>query len=174
MADVSTGDSGGGRRGGKGRKRAGGKISTKIDMTPMVDLAFLLITFFMLTTTFSKPQAMDVNMPDKTDDNKKMEIKESRTMTIILGEGDSIYYYMGFENPQVKFTSFSANGEIRNIINQKKKTINDDLVVIVKPGKKSKYKNLVDILDEIHISGSKVRYSIAKVTARDLQLIQTI
>jgi biopolymer transport protein ExbD len=174
MADVSTGDSGGGRRGGRGRKRGGNKISTKIDMTPMVDLAFLLITFFMLTTTFSKPQAMDVNMPDKTDDNKKMEIKESRTMTIILGAGDSIYWYMGIRDPKVNVTNFSENEAIRKVITQKKSTLKEDLVVIVKPGKKSKYKNLVDILDEIHISGDRVRYSISKVTDRDLELIQTI
>src|SRR4051812_38873008 len=107
MADIST-DAGGGRRGGKRRKR--GNASTKIDMTPMVDLAFLLITFFMLTTTFSKPQAMDVNMPDKTDDDKKMEIKESRTMTVILGEANKIYWYMGFQNPEVKVTDFSKEG----------------------------------------------------------------
>lgn len=171
MADVNT-DTGGGRRGGKGRKR-GNKASTKIDMTPMVDLAFLLITFFMLTTTFSKPQAMDVNMPDKTEDNKKMEIKESRTMTVILGEENKIYWYMGFQNPEVKVTDFSKDG-IRNIIIEKDASLKDDLVVIIKPGKQSKYKNLVDILDEIHISGSKVRYSISKITDRDLELIKNI
>ncbi|HEY8400219.1 MAG TPA: biopolymer transporter ExbD [Cytophagaceae bacterium] len=170
MAELNTDSGGGGRRGGKGRKRAN-KASTKIDMTPMVDLAFLLITFFMLTTSFSKPQAMDVNMPDKTDDNQKMEIKESRTMTVILGENDKIYWYMGYQNPEVNVTDFSKEG-IRNIIISKDQSIKDDLVVIVKPGKKSKYKNLVDILDEIHISGKKVRYSISKITERDLELIK--
>lgn len=171
MADIST-DSGSGRRGGKGRKRAN-KASTKIDMTPMVDLAFLLITFFMLTTTFSKPQAMDVNMPDKTDDNKKMEIKESRTMTVVLGEADKIYWYMGFKDPEVKVTDFSREG-IREVIVKKSATLKEDLVVIIKPGKQSKYKNLVDVLDEIHISGEKVRYSISKITDRDLELIKNI
>lgn len=174
MADVNTGDSGGGRRGGRGRRGGNNKVSTKIDMTPMVDLAFLLITFFMLTTTLAKPQAMDVNMPDKTDDNKKMEIKESRTMTIILGGQDSIYWYMGFQNPKVEVASFSDKKEIRDIILKKKASLKEDLVVIVKPAKKSKYKNLVDILDEIHISGKNVRYSISKVTDRDLELIGTI
>jgi biopolymer transport protein ExbD len=170
MADISTDT--GGRKGRSGRRRAS-KASTKIDMTPMVDLAFLLITFFMLTTTFSKPQTMDVNMPDKTDDNKKMEIKESRTMTVILGEANKIYWYMGFKNPDVKVTGFSKEG-IRKVIVQKNASLKDDLVVIIKPGKQSKYKNLVDILDEIHISGSKVRYSISRITERDLELIKNI
>jgi biopolymer transport protein ExbD len=171
MADISS-DSGGAKRGGKGRKSRS-KASTKIDMTPMVDLAFLLITFFMLTTTFSKPQAMDVNMPDKTDDNKKMEIKESRTMTVVLGEENKIYWFMGFQNPEVKVTDFTKEG-IQKVIVQKSSSLKEDLVVIIKPGKQSKYKNLVDVLDEIHTSGKKVRYSISKITDRDLELIKNI
>jgi biopolymer transport protein ExbD len=171
MADVSLGNSGGGR-GKKGRSR-GSKISTKIDMTPMVDLAFLLITFFMLTTTFSKPQAMQVNMPDKTEDNQKMEIKESRTMTVILGDQDKIYWYQGLKSDDVKLSDFSPEG-IRKIIAEKSKAISDEFVVIVKPGKKSKYKNLVDILDEIHISGGKVRYSISKITDKDMEVISKL
>lgn len=156
---------------GKGRRRKT-SVSTKIDMTPMVDLAFLLITFFMLTTTFSKPQAMDVNMPDKTDDNKKQDIKESKAMTIVLGENNKVYYYFGLQNPEVKETNFSDEG-IRKIIINKRAEVKD-LVIIVKATSKSKYKNMVDILDEIHLSGKGARYAIAKITPKDEELIKSI
>jgi len=169
MAELNT-DSGGGRRGGKGRKR-NNSASTKIDMTPMVDLAFLLITFFMLTTSFSQPQTMEVNMPDKTDDDRKMEIKESRTMTVILGEEDKVYWYMGYQHPEVQETDFAEQG-IRRAVEQKSAILKEDLVVIIKPGKKSKYRNLVDMLDEIHIAKGNVRYSISSVSDRDLELIR--
>ncbi|RYF88381.1 MAG: biopolymer transporter ExbD, partial [Chitinophagaceae bacterium] len=92
MAEVNTG--GGGRGKGKGGKVRAKKQSTKIDMTPMVDLAFLLLTFFMLTTTFSKPQTMEIVMPEKKE-NKEIEdtkVKLSDAMTIVLGENNKIYY----------------------------------------------------------------------------------
>src|SRR6185312_16128217 len=104
MAEVSTG---GGKKDGKKRAK---KVSTKIDMTPMVDLAFLLITFFMLTTTFNKPQTMEVNMPDKTENNEQQPLKESKVLTIILGENDKVYYYTGLTNPKVELTDYSTEG----------------------------------------------------------------
>ena len=168
MADVNI-ESGG--KGRKGRQRAS-KVSTKIDMTPMVDLAFLLITFFMLTTTFSKPQTMEVNVPAKKKDDKGMELKESNAMTVILGEKNKIYWYLGLQNPEVKVTDFSPEG-IRKIIIEKK-SANPELVVIIKPGELSRYKNLVDILDEIHLSETAIRYSIGKVSPHDLELIASI
>jgi biopolymer transport protein ExbD len=166
MAEVNI-ESGGKK--GRGRRRSS-KSGTKIDMTPMVDLAFLLITFFMLTTTFNKPQAMDVSMPDKTEDNKTQDIKESKAMTIILGENNKIYYYIGIENPEVKVTDYSPEG-IREVIKKRKAQI-ADLILIIKPSEKSKYKNMVDILDEIHLTDTKVRYAIAKITAKDQELIK--
>src|SRR5438270_13700667 len=101
MAEVNTG---GGEKGNKKSK----KVSTKIDMTPMVDLAFLLITFFMLTTTFNKPQTMEVNMPDKNDKKKEAPIKASHAITIILGENDKIFWFQGEEEslPTVNTTDF--------------------------------------------------------------------
>jgi biopolymer transport protein ExbD len=93
MAEIDTG-------GGK-------KVSTKVDMTPMVDLAFLLVTFFMLTTTFSKPQTMEVNMPEKNQKDEKMKVAETRTTTLILSENNKIYYYSGSsENPEINVTNF--------------------------------------------------------------------
>ena len=90
MAELDT--SGGGKKGGKVRSK---KASTPVDLTAMVDLAFLLITFFMLTTTLAKPQAMDLAMPDKDEKlDAKLEVADDRTMTILLGKNDKIEWYM--------------------------------------------------------------------------------
>ena len=166
MAEVNSGE--GGKKGGKKR---GKKVSTKIDMTPMVDLAFLLITFFMLTTTFSKPQTMEVNMPDKTENNEQQPLKESKALTIILGEGDKVYYFTGLTNPKVEVTDYSSQG-IRQVLLQKNKQIKD-MVVLIKPMDASRYKNMVDILDEMHITNTK-RYAIVGITPKDVDLTKNI
>jgi biopolymer transport protein ExbD len=154
MAEIDTG-------GGK-------KVSTKVDMTPMVDLAFLLVTFFMLTTTFSKPQTMEVNMPDKTQDNKTMKVKESKTTTIVLAENDKVYYYSGVENPEVKLTNFSPSG-LRKVLLEKVRTI-DEPIMIIKAKKDAKYKNVVDVIDEMAITGVKI-YALVDITPADLELL---
>ena len=125
MAELNTDDGGGGgKHGGKVKAK---KSSTKIDMTPMVDLAFLLLTFFMLTTTFSKPQAMEINMPvkDKIEDPPK--IPGNQTLTLLLSDKNRIFYYMGADDPKlpptVEYTSFANNG-IRKLLIDKNKEIN--------------------------------------------------
>jgi biopolymer transport protein ExbD len=90
MAEIDS--SGGGKKGG-GKKRSK-KMSTKIDMTPMVDLGFLLITFFMLTTSMNKPKTMEINMPvKKVDEIDKQKVKASQAITLLLAENDQIVYY---------------------------------------------------------------------------------
>lgn len=155
--------------GKKGKKKGSKKASTKVDMTPMVDLAFLLITFFMLTTTFGKSQTMQVNMPDKTEDRKKQEIKESQTLTILLGSKDEIFYFQGLEDPELVKSDFSSKG-IRQVLIEKNSSIKD-LVVLVKATEDSRYKNMVDILDELSVVDVE-RYAIADITTSDLQLIE--
>src|ERR1700752_1477094 len=91
--DVAAGESG--HKKGPGVKKAK-KLSTRVDMTPMVDLGFLLITFFVFTATMSSPKAMDLRMPKDVDDPKKQnEAKESGALTIMLGKADKVYYYEG-------------------------------------------------------------------------------
>ena len=154
MADISTG-------GGK-------KVSTRVDMTPMVDLAFLLVTFFMLTTTFNKPQTMELNMPDKSDKIDPQKIAESRTTTLVLAENDKVYYYTGIENPQVNLTNYSETG-LRKVLLNKVKTIKEPIVVI-KAKKDATYKNVVDVIDEMSITGIRI-YAIVKITPEDLELV---
>jgi biopolymer transport protein ExbD len=90
-------------KGKKGGKRRPKKHSTRIDMTPMVDLMCLLITFFMLTTAFSKPKVMVITMPEKDQTDKPKDapqISAFRTLNILLTEGDKVYYYVGMADPK--------------------------------------------------------------------------
>jgi len=119
MAELNTGD--GKKDGGKVRSK---KSNPGVDLTAMVDLAFLLITFFMLTTTLSKPQAMDLPMPDKKPDptqQDKTPIDENRLMTVLIGDNDKILWYRGkFEAPKEAPTeaSFGKDGIRKDLLKQ--------------------------------------------------------
>jgi biopolymer transport protein ExbD len=112
MSEVNTESSGS----KKGKKKGAKKVSTRIDFTPMVDLGFLLITFFMLTTTMIKPQTMEIAMPskDKVPEEEQTKVKASRAITIILGENNKVYYYEGTReneiDPTLMLTDFSSTG----------------------------------------------------------------
>ncbi|WP_370583012.1 ExbD/TolR family protein [Pontibacter rufus] len=151
-------------------------MSTKIDMTPMVDLAFLLLTFFMLTTTFAKPQTMEINMPVKdVPKEEQIVLKASNAMTIILGDNDRIFYYFGLgdpaENPELIETDYSDSG-IRDVLRSPKVKNNDKMTVMIKPMDESRYKNVVDILDELRITDTK-KYALVEITDNDKQLVET-
>ena len=160
---------------GKGGKKRAKKMSTHLDMTPMVDLAFLLLTFFMLTTTFSKPQTMEINMPVKPEtEEEQIALKASNAMTIILGEDDQLFYYYGLgdpaENPEVIESDYSANG-IRKVLLSPRVKSNDKMTVMIKPMEQSRYKNVVDILDELKITDTK-KFALVEITDNDKQLVQ--
>jgi biopolymer transport protein ExbD len=152
------------------------KKNTRVDLTPMVDLGFLLITFFVFTTQLSKPTVMSLNMPnDKAGPGDK--ICASCALTLLLQENNVIQYYEGMPelNPVVKQTSFAAGG-IRNILLQKKKLLQqlkgkpDDFVVIIKSADKSTFQNFVDIVDEVAINNIK-HYYIDEITPVDRKLL---
>lgn len=121
MANLDTGDGG-------GKKGKPQKQNLRVDFTPMVDMNMLLITFFMFCTTLSKPQVMDIAMPtdQKIDEQDTPKVKESKAITLILGEKDKVYYYLGKLDEQaysdwttLKETSFSSNASnegLRSII----------------------------------------------------------
>lgn len=152
MAEMDT--SGGGHKKGPGVKKAV-KKSTRVDLTPMVDLGFLLITFFVFTTTMNQATAMKMNEPKDTKDDQK-EVKASGAMTILLGKGNQVYYYNGLLeadklSQQFKSTDFK---EIRKLIVDKKKATNpDDLMYIIKAADSSTFKNSMNIIDEMTICG---------------------
>ena len=161
MAELNTGDGGGGK-GGKVRSK---KQNSKVDLTAMVDVAFLLITFFMLTTSLSKPKSMDLGLPDKEDkpeDKIEMKTDQRRTVTVILGEGNQIKWFHGLiEAPEPnggpKTVGYGKEGirkELLKRVTSVPQVTGDKekgLIVIIKPTKKSTYRNLVDILDEMAI-----------------------
>ncbi len=167
MAELDT-SSGGGKKDGKVRSK---KMSTRIDFTPMVDLGFLLITFFMLTTTLSKPQIMSVVLPDDKDKPDTEEaVKESKVLTLLPGANNKVYYYHGVTDAKLDSTDYSAEG-LRKIILDKmdyvRKNVEPDkeitlesgktkmsnrAIFLIKPLEESTYKNLVDIVDEMAIS----------------------
>lgn len=131
----------------------------KVDLTAMVDLAFLLITFFMLTTSLSKPVAMDVVKPDEPLDDVQEPVPASRSMTILLGKNNKVVWYMGeADKSQPVIEGF---GGIRQSILKNKLKVDaanannpkKSLFVIIKPTTGANYKNFVDIMDELKVAG---------------------
>jgi len=167
MAEMEV-KSGGGHK-GPGVKK-GKKLSTRVDLTPMVDLGFLLITFFIFTTTVSQATSMNLNMPkdtDKPDETNK--VKESGSLTLMLGKRNVVYYYFGRDPATMQTTNYK---DVRKIILDKKKsTPVDDMFVIIKPDKDATYKNAVDMLDEMTINDI-VRYAMVDPTADEYNKIQ--
>jgi biopolymer transport protein ExbD len=163
MAELNTGDGGG----GKDKKVRSKKQNSKVDLTAMVDLAFLLITFFMLTTTLSKPKAMELGLPDKQDDptDKPIKVDENRTMTILLGDNNKLVRYVGLLATPVaggtpKEFAYGKEGIRKELMSRKASVLaystakgkpKNGMIVIIKPSKKSNYRNLIDILDEMGI-----------------------
>lgn len=168
MAEMDTSQGGGKKKGhGKGKTK---KASTRVDLTPMVDLGFLLVTFFMLTTTFSKPQTMEVNMPVKDENEKEQtKVRESNAFTMILGANNKVYYYSG-STGSISTTNYSPNG-IRKVLAEKV-ALDPKLSVMIKPTKESNYRNMVESLDEMNITGVKF-YAIVDPSPEDLKRIVT-
>lgn len=123
MAEIEGG--GGGHK--KGGKPKGKKLSTRVDFTPMVDLGFLLITFFMLTTSLNKPKTMELNMPVKGDDNDKTAVKVSQTVTVLLTGNNQVMYYFSdpitLEPMTPQITDFSAGGIRPMLLRENRKRV---------------------------------------------------
>jgi len=197
MASLDTGDSGGHKK-GPGVKKAK-KLSTRVDMTPMVDLGFLLITFFIFTATMNEPTAMDLNMPKDTDkEDEQTKTKQSGALTVMLGKDNKVFYYEGEltnENASQIFQQTTFKGIRDEIIKKKNaviaayrtdpaceekakkegKRVSDckqqDFFVVIKPTEDATYKNAVDILDEMTINDVK-RYALMKISPTELDLVK--
>jgi len=172
--------------------RKGGSFShnkkqiIRIDMTPMVDLGFLLITFFVFTTTMSTPKATDLFMPkDPTNIIDSTKLIDDLALTLLLGEDNRIYYYNGiFDNARSSNTVFETNYSIYEgigkIIRQKQKEIDASgkfvdgrmgLMILIKPTSKSSYKNVIDALDETVINDVK-KYAIVEPANEEINYIK--
>lgn len=171
MAEMDT-SSGGGHKKGPGVKKSK-KLSTRVDLTPMVDLGFLLITFFIFTTTMSQPTAMRLFLPKDTDKPEEQnKLKASGALTLMLGKNDVVYYYEGELSADAANFKTSTFKEIRDVIINKKKSTNPkDFMVVIKPHAESTYKNAVDALDEMTIN-DVTRYAMVEVSPVEDQLIK--
>ena len=170
MAEMDT-SGGGGHKKGPGVKKAK-KASTRVDLTPMVDLGFLLITFFIFTTTMSQPTAMRLNLPKDTDKPEEQnKLKESGAFTMLLGKNNNVYYYEGQLDPSASNMKSSTMKKIRDeIIRKKRSTPEDDLMVVIKASNESTYKDVVDALDEMTINDIK-RYALVDISDVEGQLV---
>ncbi len=197
MASIDSGGDGGGHKKGPGVKKAK-KLSTRVDMTPMVDLGFLLITFFIFTATMTSPVGMDLNMPKETEkQDEQTKVKQSGALTLMLGADDKIFYYEGElaeDGSNFQQTTF---GKIRDIIIKKKQSViasyagspeceakarekgkdprkeceDEDFIVVIKPTENATFKNTVDILDEMTINNVR-RFALVKIAESELDLVK--
>lgn len=170
MAEMDT-SGGGGHKKGPGVKKAK-KASTRVDLTPMVDLGFLLITFFIFTTTISQPTTMKLNLPKDTDKPEEQnKLKESGALTLLLGKNDNVYYYEGILDPTASNLKNTTMKKVRDeILSKKRSTPPDDLMVVIKPGEESTYKDVVNALDEMTINDIK-RYALVDISEVETQLL---
>ena len=162
------------------------KHSLMIDMTPMVDLGFLLITFFVFTTTISTPTVTDLYMPGDKPVTVLPQLSNSLALTLILDDNNKIYYYHGDFNDAIKSneifeTNYSTYSGIGKIIRQKQKDIDASgkfvegrkgLMMLIKPTSKSVYKDVVDAMDEAVINDVK-KYAIVEPGAAEINYIKT-
>ncbi len=148
---------------GKGKKhKAKKRVPVRIDMTPMVDVVMLLITFFMLTTVFNTPQTMEINLPPDSD--VKVEVAETSLLTIRVTADGSIYVNMGLERPQqIEFK------ELRPLLVDRSKS-NAKLVCLIKVQREGTYDMMVNVMDELNLA-SITRFSIAPFKEIDQQLV---
>lgn len=164
MAGAAVGGGGESRSHGKHKKKHKKKrVGIHMDMTPMVDIAFLLLTFFMLTTVFSKPQTMELNLPP--DEKVTVEVAESSLLTLRINKDGKIFWNVGTEPLQtLAFTDLRATLIQRNQANPK-------LITLVKVDRDANYKMMVDIMDELNLANI-TRFSLAPMTDKDKQLME--
>lgn len=166
MAELTTS----GKSGRRGRSRM---PAPRIDLTAMVDLAFLLITFFIMTTTLAKPKAMDLAMPVG---NHGAAVPETRTMSVCLGKNNKVMWYIGMpEKPLTTPTlvSFSKTGLRAALLAEAKErqSPGKPLIVILKPSDHSVYSDFIAALDEFNITSIQ-SYSVANITPKDIDMLK--
>ncbi len=149
---------------GKGARRGSKRISIRLDMTPMVDIAFLLLIFFMVTTVFLAPQTMEINLPPS---EQKVDVAESNLMTLYVTEDNLVYWSIGRDTPERVEME-----EIQSMLLEQN-TENPNLITLVKLDRQARYHMMVDMLDELNI-GNITRFSVATLTDRDKEVLSNV
>ena len=155
-------DMGGGGGGGRHKKSRSKRMGIRIDMTPLVDVAFLLLTFFMLTTVFAIPSTMEINLPENNE--TEVEIAESNVLQLRVTPDGDVWWNIG-ETPlaMVKLADMPK-------LLQEKANMNDKMVTVLKIDRDGKYNYAVDLLDAFDVNNVK-RFAIAPLTAQDKEQI---
>ncbi len=167
MAEMDT-SGGGGHKKGPGVKKSK-KLSTRVDLTPMVDLGFLLITFFIFTTTMSQPTAKRLLLPKDTDEKDQNKLKESAALTVMPAKKNQVYYYEGLDPSKIQSSNWKSIRDV--ILDKKRRTDPKDFMVIIKPDKDATYKNTVDMLDEMTIDDIH-RYALVDISPDEYKYVQ--
>lgn len=160
------------------------KLSTRIDLTAMVSISFLLIIFFMVTIELSKPKGIDLGLPDNGDITCGWygNCGENRSITILLGDNNKLVYYMGVLNSPIfpaREIEYGKEGIRKELLNRSKQIkeytgeSKNGLTVIIKPSKKCNFKNLVDILDEMAITKIDTYAIVNDFTPEETKLLAT-
>jgi biopolymer transport protein ExbD len=148
---------------GKGGTKKAKRVGVRIDMTPMVDVCMLLLTFFMLTTVFNKPQTMELNLPP--DAKVKVEVQESALITLRVAANFSIYWNKGSDLKMEKLTL----KELRAFLVEQSRS-NPKLVVLIKINRDATYNNMVDLMDEVNLANI-TRFSLVPMDDADKALM---
>jgi biopolymer transport protein ExbD len=138
------------------------RLGIRIDMTPMVDIAFLLLIFFMVTTVFRRPLAMEVNMPEA---EAKVEVPESNVMTIFVAPSDSLTYKIG----KGDFAPLGWNDLLPTFKQSLEQ--NPDLIVLVKIHRDARYEDMVEMMDTMEDAGLE-RFSVVPMEERDTKILE--
>jgi len=151
---------------GKGFSRPKRRLGIRIDMTPMVDVAFLLLIFFMVTTVFRTPQALEINLPP--DEDVKIEIAESKVMSIWVLGTDRVFLRRGGKQVPWARTTTAGLGQVFAPFKS-----NKDLVVVIKIDRDAKFNNMIDVIDELD-TANLTRFSLATLAPEEKAEVEAL
>jgi biopolymer transport protein ExbD len=168
MSDVDLSQSRGKQKHGRKKRK---RVNVRVDMTPMVDVAFLLLTFFMLTTTMNKPQTMEINLPPT---GAKADVAESNLLTLRISADFKIFWNKGVEKP----ATIDGSDKKATLVNlgkflKEQNSANPKLITLIKVDGKAKYIDMVDVMDEMNLNGID-RFSLTPMLDDDKKIIGTL
>ena len=164
MGAVDTPQPRAGKKKGKGIHRPKRRVGIRIDMTPMVDVAFLLLIFFMVTTVFRTPQALEINLPP--DKDVQVEVAESKVLTLRVLPDERVYYKRG-SDPWAR----TEQKDLNNVFKAYKG--NKELVVVIKIDRESKFSGMVNIIDDLDLAGL-TRFSLGTLTPEEKKEVEAL
>ena len=141
------------------------RVSIRIDMTPFVDIAFLLLIFFMMTTVFRTPQALEINLPPEED--VEIEVAESKVLSVYVQSEDRVFWRRGTEAPWAR----SSVPELDDVFEPYKG--NTEIIVLIKIDRDAKFNNMVQAIDQLDLA-SLTRFSLATMTPEDVKEVEAL